>query len=61
MDLICEKYKKKAKSCKCPICLNLVLEPVECVKYENIFCETFAKKIKNQLRPRCPMKRSGIF
>ena len=39
----------------CPICLNIVWNPVECNECGNIFCEYCAKKISNSYRSYCPI------
>ena len=53
--LIDEKDIKILSVFECPVSLNLVWEPVECLNCQNVFCEACAQKIVDKGNNKCPM------
>ena len=33
-----EAYKRLGSSIKCPICIDIIIEPMQCEKCNNLFC-----------------------
>ena len=45
----------------CPICFNLVWNPVECDECGSVFCEYCAKKISKSYKSYCPMCKKLFY
>ena len=62
-NLVVAKDEQVLEIFKCPICLNLEWDPVECKNDEcqNTFCKTCVEKIISQGQNKCPICKTSPF